>query len=45
MQEVVDRLLDAGLIKESFYLTWLANPVLVRTPNEKWMTCVAFKVL
>ncbi|XP_074378676.1 uncharacterized protein LOC141720227 [Apium graveolens] len=38
----VDRLLDVGLIRESFYPDWLANPVLVRKPNGKWRTCVDF---
>nr|XP_017228314.1 PREDICTED: uncharacterized protein LOC108203710 [Daucus carota subsp. sativus] len=42
LKEEVDRLLGAKLIKESFYLTWLANPVLVKKPNGKWRTCVDF---
>ena len=35
LKEEVDRLLGAKLIKESFYPTWLANPVLVKKPNGK----------
>lgn len=42
LQEEVDRLLEVGLIKESFYPTWLANPVLVKKPNGKWRTCVDY---
>ncbi|XP_017239882.1 uncharacterized protein LOC108212672 [Daucus carota subsp. sativus] len=42
LQEEVDRLLKAGLVKESFYPTWLANPVLVKKPNGKWRTCIDF---
>lgn len=42
LQEEVDRLLDVGLIKESFYLSWLAIPVLMKKPNGKWQTCVDF---
>ncbi|XP_074351431.1 uncharacterized protein LOC141690538 [Apium graveolens] len=42
LKEEVDRLLEVGLIKESFYLEWLANPVLVKKPNGKWRTCVDF---
>ncbi|XP_074345424.1 uncharacterized protein LOC141684389 [Apium graveolens] len=42
LKEEVDRLLEVGLIKESFYPEWLANLVLVKKPNGKWMTCVDF---
>ncbi|XP_063948153.1 uncharacterized protein LOC135152236 [Daucus carota subsp. sativus] len=42
LQEEVDRLLKAGLVKESFYPKWLANPVLVKKPNGKWRTCIDF---
>ncbi|XP_074336766.1 uncharacterized protein LOC141673937 [Apium graveolens] len=42
LTEEVDRLLDVGLIREFFYPDWLANPVLVRKPNDKWRTCVDF---
>ncbi|KAK1399355.1 hypothetical protein POM88_009218 [Heracleum sosnowskyi] len=42
LREEVDRLMEVGLIKESFYPTWLANPVLVKNPNGKWRTCVDF---
>ena len=42
LKEEVDRLLNVGLVKESFYPMWLANPVLVKKPNGKWRTCVDF---
>ena len=42
LKEEVDRLLEVGLIKESFYPYWFANPVLVKKQNEKWRTCVDF---
>ncbi|XP_074346814.1 uncharacterized protein LOC141685617 [Apium graveolens] len=42
LAEEVDRLLDVGLIRESFYPEWLANPVLVKNPNGKWITCIDF---
>ncbi|XP_074342037.1 uncharacterized protein LOC141679433 [Apium graveolens] len=42
LKEEVDWLLEVGLIEESFYPEWLANPVLVKKPNGKWRTCVDF---
>ncbi|XP_074374821.1 uncharacterized protein LOC141715244 [Apium graveolens] len=42
LKEEVDRLLQAGLVRESFYPMWLANPVLVKKLNGKWRTCVDF---
>ena len=42
LKEEVDKLLLNGFIKESFYPSWLANPVLVNKPNEKWRTYVDF---
>ncbi|XP_074377813.1 uncharacterized protein LOC141719323 [Apium graveolens] len=42
LKEEVDRLLEVGLIKESYYPKCLANPVLVKKPNGKWRTCVDF---
>ncbi|XP_074327297.1 uncharacterized protein LOC141665218 [Apium graveolens] len=38
LKEEVDQLLEVGLIKESLYPEWLANPVLMKKPNEKWRT-------
>ena len=42
MKEEVDKLISNGFIKESFYPSWLANPVLVKKSNGKWRTCVDF---
>ena len=38
----MDKLLDIGFIRESFYPSWLANPVLVKKSNGKWRTYVYF---
>ncbi|XP_074337673.1 uncharacterized protein LOC141674871 [Apium graveolens] len=35
LREEVDRLMEAGLVREAFYPVWLANPVLVKKPNGK----------
>ena len=42
LKDEVDKLLACNFIKESFYPSWLANPVLVKKPNEKWRICVDF---
>lgn len=33
LKEEVGKLLDVGLIKETFYVEWLANPILVKKPK------------
>ncbi len=40
--EEVDKLLVAKLIREVFYLEWLANVVMVNKSNKKWRMCVDF---
>ena len=42
LKEEVDKFLSNGFIKESFYPSWLAKPVLVKKPNGKWRTCIDF---
>ena len=42
MKEEVDKILSCDFVKESFYPSWLANPVLVKKSNGKWRTCVDF---
>ena len=42
MVEKVRKLLEAGLIREVYYLDWLANVVMVRKNNGKWRMCVDF---
>jgi hypothetical protein len=36
------KLLEARFIKEVFHPTWLANPVLVKKKNGKWLMCVDY---
>jgi hypothetical protein len=38
----VQRLLDAGFIREIQYLSWLANVVMVKKKNDKWRICTDF---
>jgi hypothetical protein len=41
----LQKLLEAGFIKEVFHPTWLANPVLVKKKNGKWQMCVDYTSL
>jgi hypothetical protein len=38
----LQKLLEAGFIKEVFHPMWLAKPVLVNKKNVKWRTCVDY---
>jgi hypothetical protein len=38
----VKRLLSAGVIKEVTYPEWLANTVMVKKANSKWIMCIDF---
>ena len=42
INEEVDKLLQAGAIREVEYPEWLANVVLVKKANGKWRLCVDF---
>ena len=42
INEEVDKLLQAGAIREVEYLEWLANVVLVKKANGKWRLCIDF---
>ena len=42
LQDEVDCLVKIVFIRESYYLNWLANPVLVIKPNGKRRTCIDF---
>ena len=42
LQDEIDCHLKIGFIRESYYLDWLANPVLVIKPNKKWRTYINF---
>uniref|UniRef100_A0A2N9G037 Integrase catalytic domain-containing protein n=1 Tax=Fagus sylvatica TaxID=28930 RepID=A0A2N9G037_FAGSY len=38
----VNRLIEAGAIKEILYPTWLSNTVVVKKKNGKWRVCIDF---
>jgi hypothetical protein len=42
VQKEVERLLQAGAIRELHYPTWLSNTVVVKKKNGKWRVCVDF---
>ena len=42
INEEVDKLLQAGAIREVEYLEWLANVILVKKANGKWRLCIDF---
>ena len=42
IKEEVQKLTTAKLIREVYYLDWLANVVLVKKANNKWRMCVNF---
>jgi hypothetical protein len=41
----LQKVLEAGFIKEVFHPTWLTNPVLVKKKNGKWQMCVDYTSL
>nr|GEU79117.1 reverse transcriptase domain-containing protein [Tanacetum cinerariifolium] len=43
IQEEVDKLVDAGIIKEVHYHSWLANPIMVKKHDNSWRMCVDFR--
>ncbi|XP_074346778.1 uncharacterized protein LOC141685583 [Apium graveolens] len=42
INDEVDRLMKAGMIKEVNYPEWLANIVILQKKNEKWRVCVDY---
>ncbi|XP_027166716.1 uncharacterized protein LOC113766760 [Coffea eugenioides] len=42
VRDEVEKLLEAKIVKEVFYSTWLANPVLVKKDDKAWRICVDF---
>ena len=42
VKDEVIKLKQVGAIKETFYLEWLANTMVVKKKNEKWQLCVDF---
>ncbi|KAK1432045.1 hypothetical protein QVD17_08934 [Tagetes erecta] len=45
IQEEVDKLLKAGMIREVMFPRWLANVVVVQKKNGKWRVCVDYNDL
>ncbi|GJX09466.1 reverse transcriptase domain-containing protein [Tanacetum coccineum] len=45
IHEEVEKLVDAGIMKEVHYHTWLSNPVMVKKHDGSWRICVDFKDL
>ncbi|GKC54297.1 reverse transcriptase domain-containing protein [Tanacetum coccineum] len=43
--EEVEKLVDAGIMKEVHYHSWLSNPVMVKNHDGSWRMCVDFKDL
>ncbi|XP_071739369.1 uncharacterized protein [Rutidosis leptorrhynchoides] len=39
----VAKLVNAGILREVKYQTWVANPVLVKKPDGSWRMCIDFK--
>ena len=42
VRQEVEKLKEAGAIKEIFFLDWLANTVVVQKKNNKWRVFVDF---
>ncbi|GJZ81827.1 reverse transcriptase domain-containing protein [Tanacetum coccineum] len=45
IQEEAEKLVDAGIMNEVHYHSWLANPVMVKKHDGSWRMCVDFKDL
>ncbi|GKA42503.1 reverse transcriptase domain-containing protein [Tanacetum coccineum] len=45
IQEEVEKLVDAGIMKEVHYHSWLSNPIMVKKHDGSWRMCVDFKDL
>ncbi|GJZ59213.1 reverse transcriptase domain-containing protein [Tanacetum coccineum] len=43
--EEVKKLVDAGIMKEVHYHSWLSNPVMVKKHDDGWRMCANFKDL
>nr|GEV49407.1 reverse transcriptase domain-containing protein [Tanacetum cinerariifolium] len=44
-QEEVEKLVEAGIMKEVHYHDWLSNSVMVKKHDDSWRTCIDFKDL
>nr|GEU56009.1 hypothetical protein [Tanacetum cinerariifolium] len=45
IQEEVEKLVEAGIMKEVHYHSWLANPVMIKRHDNSWRMCVDSKDL
>ncbi|GJR49959.1 hypothetical protein Tco_1400480 [Tanacetum coccineum] len=45
IHEEVEKLVNAGIMKEVHYHSWLSNPVMVKKHDDSWRMCVDFKDL
>ncbi|GJU05435.1 reverse transcriptase domain-containing protein [Tanacetum coccineum] len=45
IQEEVEKLVEAGIMKEVHCHDWLSNPVMVKKHDDSWRMCVDFKDL
>ncbi|GJV21757.1 reverse transcriptase domain-containing protein [Tanacetum coccineum] len=45
LNEEVEKLVDAGIMKEVHYHNWVSNPVMVKKNDRSWRMCVDFKDL
>ncbi|KAJ0481351.1 putative nucleotidyltransferase, Ribonuclease H [Helianthus annuus] len=41
----VEKLASAGILREVKYQSWVANPVMVKKPDNSWRMCIDFKDL
>nr|GEZ49401.1 reverse transcriptase domain-containing protein [Tanacetum cinerariifolium] len=42
IQAEVEKLVEAGIMREVYYHDWLSNPVMVKKHDESWRMCVDF---
>lgn len=42
VKEEVEKLKQAGAIREVFFPKWLSNTVVIKKKNSKWQVCVDF---
>nr|GEV45686.1 reverse transcriptase domain-containing protein [Tanacetum cinerariifolium] len=45
IQAEVQKLMEAGIMREVYYHDWLSNPVMVKKHDSSWQMCVDFKDL
>nr|GFC67042.1 reverse transcriptase domain-containing protein [Tanacetum cinerariifolium] len=42
IQAEVQKLVEAGIVREVYYHDWLSNPVMVKKHDDSWRMCVDF---